>query len=76
MGLKLDPFLLRPRPGLLNKGGVPYSLKGMGAQSWPLFPLHPADGPGQAVQAPCSWWREVFKGRASLGRECRLGRPG
>lgn len=36
LGLKLDPFLLRPRVGLLQKGGGPYVLCDMGAQSWPV----------------------------------------
>lgn len=36
LGLKLDPFLLRPRVGLLEKGGDPYGLCDMGAQSWPV----------------------------------------
>lgn len=36
LGLKLDPFLLRLRPVLLDKGGGPYSLIDMGAQSWPV----------------------------------------
>lgn len=37
MGLKfLDPFLLRPKVGLLEKGGGPYVLCDMGAQSWPV----------------------------------------
>lgn len=33
LGLKLDPFLLRPRVGLLEKGGDPNGLCDMGAQS-------------------------------------------
>lgn len=85
MGLKLDPFLLRPRVGLLEKGRGTYILCDVGAQSWPVpsapvLLLHLAKGPGWTVLGAGSWLPgkggfqvQGFCGQVGQVREAWLG---